>query len=221
MDTSMGPQEEFINDVPRFDVKDYFGWRSKMKAYLKKFGVWEIVINPPNLSNKKDKAAAQKDAKKDNTTALKFLMDGLPRSVKECIGECISTKDLWFKLEDEYKKERQDTEQDNQEAEIKTTEDAKHEDSDSSKGMDNFDCSMPIFDEVENAITENDEAMLKSKPRIINYVCNIDLKADWYLNKVDLNQSDYKMFRMTTFDYMDNLQKKNVELKELLKKLKL
>ena len=28
------------------------------------------------------------------------------------------------------------------------------------------------------------------------------------------------MFMMTTFDYMDNLQKKNVELKELLKKLK-
>ena len=40
------------------------------------------------------------------------------------------------------------------------------------------------------------------------------------MNKVDLNQSDYKMFRTTTFDYMDNLQKQNVELKELLKKLK-
>ena len=46
------------------------------------------------------------------------------------------------------------------------------------KGMDNLDCSMPIFDEVENAITENDEAMLKAKQRIINYVCNIDLRAD-------------------------------------------
>ena len=45
MDTSMDQQEEFINDVPRFDVKYYFGWRSKMKAYLKKFGVWEIFIN--------------------------------------------------------------------------------------------------------------------------------------------------------------------------------
>ena len=62
--------------------------------------------------------------------------------------------------------------------------------------------------------------MLKAKQGIINYVCNIDLRADWFLNKVDLNQSNYKMFRTTTFDYMDNLQKKNVELKELLKKLK-
>ena len=53
-----------------------------MKAYLKKFGVWEIVINPPIPSNKKAKSAAQKEAKKDNTIALKFRMDGLPNSVK-------------------------------------------------------------------------------------------------------------------------------------------
>ena len=125
-----------------------------MKVYLKKFGVWEIVINPPNLSNK-DKATTQKNAKKDNTTTLKFLMDGLPRSVKEGIGECTSAKDIWFKLEDEYKKERQDIEQENQEAEIKITEDIKHEELDSNKGMHNFDCSMSIFDEVENAIVEN------------------------------------------------------------------
>ena len=128
-------------------------------------------------------------------------------------------------LEINYYKEIQKPEKTDQESEDKPPEELNQEEykqeEDSSKGMDNFDCSMPIFDEVENAITENDEAMLKSKPRIINYVCNIDLKADWYLNKVDLNQSDYKMFRMTTFDYMDNLQKKNVELKELLKKLKL
>ena len=53
-----------------------------MKAYLKKFGVWAIVINPPAPSNKKGKSAAKKEEKKDNTTALKFLMDGLPISVK-------------------------------------------------------------------------------------------------------------------------------------------
>ena len=79
---------------------------------------------------------------------------------------------------------------------------------------------MIACDEIEKVLADDDEAMLKAKQRIINYVCNIDLRADWYLNKVDLNQSDYKMFKMQTFDYMDNLQKKNVELKELLKKLK-
>ena len=48
------------SDVPVLDIADYFRWRSKIKAYLKKFGVWKIVINPPAPSNKKGKPAAQK-----------------------------------------------------------------------------------------------------------------------------------------------------------------
>ena len=92
-------KESSSNDVPILDITDYFSWRSKMKAYLKKFGVQEIVINPPAPSNKKGKSATQKKAKKDNTTALKFLMDGLPNSTKESVGEYTSAKDLWFKLE--------------------------------------------------------------------------------------------------------------------------
>ena len=73
------------DEVPVLDVTDYFGWRSKMKAYLKKFGVWEIVINPPAQSNKKTKSATQKDAKKDNAIALKFLMGGLSSSIRESV----------------------------------------------------------------------------------------------------------------------------------------
>ena len=69
------------------DVTDYFNWRSKMKEYLKKFGIWDIFINPHAPSNKKGKLAAQKKAKKDNTTSLKFLMDGFPSSVKESVGD--------------------------------------------------------------------------------------------------------------------------------------
>ena len=90
------------NDVHVLDVTKYFDWRSKMKAYLKKFGVWEIVINPPTPSNKKGKLVAQKEEKKDNATTLKFLMDVLPSSVKEIVGEYTSTKDLWFKSKSEY-----------------------------------------------------------------------------------------------------------------------
>ena len=58
-----------------------------MKEYLKNFGVWEIVINTPSPSNKKGKSFAQKEAKKCNTTALKFIMDGLPSLVKKIVGE--------------------------------------------------------------------------------------------------------------------------------------
>ena len=59
-------KESSSNDMPILDITYYFSWRSKMKAYLKKFGIWEIVINPPTPSNKKGKSAAQKEAKKDN-----------------------------------------------------------------------------------------------------------------------------------------------------------
>ena len=91
----------------------------KKKAYLKKFGVWEIVINPPAPSNKKGKSAAQKEAKKDNTTTLKFLMDGLPISVKVSVGEYTLAKDPWFKLEREYQKARPKPEKTNQKSEDK------------------------------------------------------------------------------------------------------
>ena len=56
-------KESSRNDVPIFDITNYFCWRRKMKAYLKKFGIWEIIFNPPVPSNKKGKSAAQKEAK--------------------------------------------------------------------------------------------------------------------------------------------------------------
>ena len=68
-------KESSSNDMPVLDVTNYFDSRSKMKEYLNSFGIWEIVINPPTPSNKKGKAAVQKEAKKDNATTLKFLMD--------------------------------------------------------------------------------------------------------------------------------------------------
>ena len=43
---------------------------------------------------------------------------------------------------------------------------------------------MSIIDEVENATAENDEVLLKARHRIINYVYNIDLRADSFLNIV-------------------------------------
>ena len=90
-----------------------------MKAYLKKIGIWQIVFNPPTSSNKKGKAATQKEAKKDNATTLKFLMDGLLNSVKESVGDYTSAKDLCFKLEREYQKGRPNTEKTDQESEVK------------------------------------------------------------------------------------------------------
>ena len=75
-------EESSSNDVPILDMKYYFSWRNKMKACFKKFGIWEIVINPLAPSSKKGNETTQKEEKKDNATSLKFLMDELPISVK-------------------------------------------------------------------------------------------------------------------------------------------
>ena len=49
-------------------------------------------------------------------------MDGLPSSVKESVEEYSSTKDLWLKLESEYKKERLEPKKTDQESEDKPPE---------------------------------------------------------------------------------------------------
>ena len=92
-----------------------------MNKFLNKFGIWEIVINPPTPSNKKGKSVAQKEAKKDNTTASKFFMDGLPSSVKESVGEYTLAKYISFKLEIEYPKEKLEPENTYQESKDKPT----------------------------------------------------------------------------------------------------
>ena len=44
----------------------------------------------------------QKKTKKNNANAMEAILDGLPQSIKMNIGECVSTKGLWDKLEKLY-----------------------------------------------------------------------------------------------------------------------
>ena len=73
-----------------------------MKAFLKKYGVWETMINAANPSKKKSKDENQKEAKKNNAIALKFLLDGLPSSIRDSLGEFTSVRELWLKMEGDY-----------------------------------------------------------------------------------------------------------------------
>ena len=81
-------------EVPILEKSYYFGWINKMKDYLKKFGVWKIVVNPLVQPSKKTKI----DVEKYNQIALKFFMDGLSSPIKERFGKYTSTKDILFKL---------------------------------------------------------------------------------------------------------------------------
>ena len=113
-------------------------------------------------------------------------MDGLPSSVKESVGEYTSAKDLWFKLESEYKKARPEPEKKDQESKDKPPKNINQEDG-SSKGMDSCDCNDSFCDEIEKVITEDDEGISKTAHEIHLTLLNIVLRANWFLNTVNLN----------------------------------
>ena len=51
---------------------------------------------------KRIRTPAQKKSKKSNSMEMDSILDGLPDDVKEKIGECNSTKELWDKIKDLY-----------------------------------------------------------------------------------------------------------------------
>jgi hypothetical protein len=97
MDTHMdGQAVPSTDEVTFFDETDYSRWRVKMKEYLKSKG--ESIFRPiasKNLS----KFATQRRVKKKHEVELKIHFNGLSDIIKESMGLCTSSKDLWLKLE--------------------------------------------------------------------------------------------------------------------------
>jgi hypothetical protein len=58
----------------------------------------------------KSKFAAQREGKKNDALALKTILSGLSSPIKESMGKCTSTKDLWLKLEETYQRKEEDDE---------------------------------------------------------------------------------------------------------------
>jgi hypothetical protein len=58
------------------------------------------------------KFAAQREGKKNDSLALKTILSGLSRPIKESMGQCTSAKDLWLNLDETFqrKKEKEDIE---------------------------------------------------------------------------------------------------------------
>ena len=183
-----------------------------MKEYLNKFGVWDIVINTPTPSNKKGKSVVQKDAKKDNTTTLKFLIDGIPSLVKESVGEYTSTKYLWFKLESEYQKARPEPKKTDQELEDNPPEEVKQEEDkqeyNSSKGMYSCDYNDNLCDEIEKVLAEDDEGISNTTRGTHLTITNIDLKSNWFLNTVNLNHSEFTRFKKRILESLNEYQRR-------------
>jgi hypothetical protein len=105
MDTQMD------DEVPILDENIYSTWRIEMKAYLKEkgAGVWKENIGGSVPLKNKSKFASQKEEKKNDALALKIILNGLSICIKESMGQCTSTKDLWLKLEKTYQGKKEDT----------------------------------------------------------------------------------------------------------------
>ena len=71
-----------------------------MSVYLHSLGcgVWNAIISNYVLP-KRGRTTSQKVSKKNNSREMEAILDGLPQPIKENIGQCISTKELWVKLE--------------------------------------------------------------------------------------------------------------------------
>jgi hypothetical protein len=103
------------DEVPILDEENYSTWRIEMKVYLKTMGavIWKVTIGGYVALKNKSKFAAQREGKKNDALALKTILSGLSSPIKEIMGQCTSTKDLWLKLEETYqrKEEKEDIEE--------------------------------------------------------------------------------------------------------------
>jgi hypothetical protein len=92
------------DEVPILDEENYSTWRIEMKVYLKIMGaaIWKATIGGSVPLKKKLKFIAQREGNKNDALALKTILSGLSSPIKESMGQCTSTKDLWLKLEETY-----------------------------------------------------------------------------------------------------------------------
>jgi hypothetical protein len=92
------------DEVPILDEENYSTWRIDMRVHLKEMGagIWKKTIGGSVPWKNKSKFAAQREGKKNDALALKTILSGISSYIKESMGQCTSTKDLWINLEETY-----------------------------------------------------------------------------------------------------------------------
>jgi hypothetical protein len=92
------------DEVPILDEEKYSTWRIEMRVYFKTMGaaIWKATIGGYVPLNNKSKFAAQREGKNNDALAFNIILSGLSSPIKERMGQCTSTKDLWIKLEETY-----------------------------------------------------------------------------------------------------------------------
>jgi hypothetical protein len=100
------------DEIPILDEEKYSTWRIEMRVHLKEMGagIWKEAIGGSLFLKNKSKFSAQREGKKNYALALKTILSGVSRPVKESMGQCTSAKDLWLKLEETYQSKKEDIE---------------------------------------------------------------------------------------------------------------
>ena len=97
------------NGVPMFNGHNGFKyemWSISTEVFLQEQGhyIWLLVVTGYD-SSKRAKTTAKKELKKNNKITMDFIQEGLPNLIREKVGKCSSTKELWDKLHNLYFKE--------------------------------------------------------------------------------------------------------------------
>jgi hypothetical protein len=104
------------DEISILDEENYYTWRIEMRLHLKTMGatIWKVAIGGSVSLKNKSKFAAQREGKKNYALALNTILSGLSSPIKDSMGQCTSTKDLWLNLEETYqrKKEKEKIEDD-------------------------------------------------------------------------------------------------------------
>ena len=72
--------------------------------------------------------------------------------------------------------------------------------------MDSCDYNDSLCDEIEKVLAEDDEGLSNTAHEIHLTVLNIDLRANWFLNTVNLTQIDFRRFKNKILDSLNEYQ---------------
>jgi hypothetical protein len=103
----MGTQMD--DEVPILDEENYSTWRIEMKVHLKEIGasIWKVVIGGSVPLKNKSNVLVQREEKKNDALDLKTILSVISSSMKESMGQCTSSKDLWINLEKTYQRKKE------------------------------------------------------------------------------------------------------------------
>jgi hypothetical protein len=102
------------DEVPILDEEKYYTWRIDMRLHLKTMGalIWKASIGGSVSLKNNSKFLARREGNKNDTLDLKTILSGLSRSIKESMGQCTSSRDIWINIKETYQsnKEKEDVE---------------------------------------------------------------------------------------------------------------